>query len=643
MENGGTNQEPDTASKITIKGILSLLMANIDEKCEKRVISLGMGDPTAYSCFRTTYVASDAVVDSVQSEKFNGYAPTVGLLQTRKAIAEYLSRDIPYKLSPDDVYITSGCTQAIDVSLAMLARPGANILLPRPGFPIYELCAAFRHLEVRHFDLLPDRGWEVDLDAVETLADENTVALVIINPGNPCGNVYTYQHLKKIAETAEKLGILVIADEVYGHLAFGANPFVPMGVFGSIVPVLTLGSLSKRWIVPGWRLGWFVTSDPRGTFKQPKVVERMKKYFDILGGPATFIQAAVPRILEQTEEVFFTKTINILKQTSDICYDRIKEIPCITCPHKPQGSMAMMITMATPEVEIGDNFKVHVFSSSSELLEKLHEKWNSEKEQPYPAMYSSVFGGIILDPAMMVIPIDDHMVHRGHGVFDTAIIMNGYLYELDVHLDRFLRSAAKAKISSPFPRSTLRSILVQLTAASQCKKGTLRYWLSAGPGDFLLSPAGCSTSAFYAVVIKDDFSQCKEGVRVVTSTIPMKSPLFATMKNVNYLPNVLSKMEAEEKGASASIWVDEEGFIAEGPNVNVAFVTHDKELVLPFFDKILSGCTALRLLELAPKLVEQGHLKSVRTGNLTVEEAKERCFVSITRPDLDDLIAKLKF
>jgi len=63
----------------------------------------------------------------------------------------------------------------------------------------------------------------------------------------------------------------VIADEVYGHLAFGSKPFVPMGVFGSIVPVLTLGSLSKRWIVPGWRLGWFVTTDPSGSFKDPKV------------------------------------------------------------------------------------------------------------------------------------------------------------------------------------------------------------------------------------------------------------------------------------------------------------------------------------------------------------------------------------
>ncbi|XP_073026946.1 D-amino-acid transaminase, chloroplastic-like isoform X2 [Primulina eburnea] len=252
-------------------------------------------------------------------------------------------------------------------------------------------------------------------------------------------------------------------------------------------------------------------------------------------------------------------------------------------------------------------------------------------------MYSSIFGGIILDPAMMVIPLDDHMVHRGHGVFDTAIILDGHLYELDVHLARFLRSATKAKIVSPFPQSTLRSILIQLTAASNCRKGTLRYWLSAGPGDFLLSPAGCPKSAFYAVVIDHNFSQCKEGVKVITSKIPMKSPFFATMKNVNYLPNVLSQMEAEENGAFASIWVDEEGHIAEGPNVNVAFITREKELILPFFDKILSGCTALRLLELAPKLVDQGRLKDVRIRNLTVEEAKgtaEMMYVGSTLPIL---------
>ncbi|MFS7929358.1 putative aminotransferase, class I/classII, tyrosine/nicotianamine aminotransferase [Helianthus anomalus] len=341
--------EIETPTNVTIKGILGLLMANVgDDDKKKRLISLGMGDPTAFSCFTTTSVAVDAVVEMITSHKFNGYSPTVGLPQTRSAICEYLSTNLPYKLSPDDVYITAGCTQAIEVAISILASPNANILVPRPGFPIYELCAAFRNVEIRHFDLLPENGWEVDLDAVDALADQNTVAIVIINPGNPCGNVYSYNHLKKIAETAKKHKIVVIADEVYGHLAFGANPFVPMGVFGSMVPVLTLGSLSKRWIVPGWRLGWFVMTDPNAIFKNAKTVERLKKYFDICGGPATFIQAAVPRILKETSEAFFTRTLNILKHTSDLCANKIKDIPCLTCPTKPQGSMAMMVKLSIP-------------------------------------------------------------------------------------------------------------------------------------------------------------------------------------------------------------------------------------------------------------------------------------------------------
>lgn len=127
------------------------------------------------------------------------------LFDFNRAVAEYLSCNLPYKLTSDDVFITSGCTQAIDVALAMLARPGANILLPKPGFPIYELCAAFRNLEVRHFDLVPDKGWEVDLDAIDALTDQNTVAMVVINPGNPCGNVYSYQHLEKVSDVSYSL------------------------------------------------------------------------------------------------------------------------------------------------------------------------------------------------------------------------------------------------------------------------------------------------------------------------------------------------------------------------------------------------------------------------------------------------------
>lgn len=336
--------EPPTSTcgGFSIRSVLDAIYANLDPEDSRPVIPLGHGDPSAFPSFRTVDVAVDAVVEAVRSSRFNSYAPSAGILPARKAVAEYLSQNLPYNLSPDDVYMTVGCSQAAEIAIEALARPGANILLPRPSYPHYELCAARQKIEIRHFDLQPEIGWEVDLDLVENLADENTVAIVIINPGNPCGNVYTDQHLKEVAETASKLGIVVIADEVYGHLTFGSKPFVPMAMFGSIVPVLTLGSISKRWVVPGWRVGWLVTSDPNDILHKCGFVDSLKDILALSCDPATVLQAALPQILGKTGDNFFLKIKGILRQDVDICYDVLKEIPCISCPYKPEGSMSVM-------------------------------------------------------------------------------------------------------------------------------------------------------------------------------------------------------------------------------------------------------------------------------------------------------------
>ncbi|KAG7031718.1 D-amino-acid transaminase, chloroplastic [Cucurbita argyrosperma subsp. argyrosperma] len=263
---------------------------------------------------------------------------------------------------------------------------------------------------------------------------------------------------------------------------------------------------------------------------------------------------------------------------------------------------------------------------SSQVLERLRASRENQENQPqFLAMYSSVVGGITTDPAVMVIPIDDHMVHRGHGVFDTAAIVDGHLYELDQHLDRILRSASMAKINLPvsYDREKIKNILIRTASASKCRNGQLRYWLSAGPGNFLLSTSGLHQPALYAIVIQGKPPSPPKGIKVITSSIPMKPPQFATMKSVNYLPNVLSNMEAEEKGAYTAIWLDSEGFIAEGPSMNVGFITKDKEFLMPHFDKILSGCTAKRIITLAERLVTEGRLRSIRFENLTMEEGKK--------------------
>ena len=177
----------------------------------------------------------------------------------------------------------------------------------------------------------------------------------------------------------------------------------------------------------------------------------------------------------------------------------------------------------------------------------------------------------------------------------------------------------------------MREILIQMTAASGCKDGSIKYWLSAGPGDFLLSPTGCTGPAFYAVVIaaaSASFagrrSQQNDGVKAITTAVPMKHPFFAGIKSVNYLPNALALVEAEERGAYAPVWVDEDGCVAEGPTMNVAFVTAAGDLVLPAFDRVLGGCTAKRLLALAPRLVEAGLLRGAGDARISADEAR-RC------------------
>jgi 4-amino-4-deoxychorismate lyase len=248
-----------------------------------------------------------------------------------------------------------------------------------------------------------------------------------------------------------------------------------------------------------------------------------------------------------------------------------------------------------------------------------------DKASNFYAMYSSILGGIVTDPALMVVPLDDHMAHRGHAVFDTATLTHGMLYQLDPHLDRLIQSAGGARISLPFPRERLRQIILETAAASGRRDGSVRYWLSAGPGGYGLGPAECVRSSFYVIVFKQEAypeSYYSQGIKVITSRVPIKPPLFARIKSTNYLPNVLVVLEAKDHGADNGIFIDQRGMVAESSNMNVAFVTKDGVFRHPPFDAILSGITIQRVLDFAQRLVQQGTLNAVQLADISVEEGR---------------------
>jgi 4-amino-4-deoxychorismate lyase len=263
--------------------------------------------------------------------------------------------------------------------------------------------------------------------------------------------------------------------------------------------------------------------------------------------------------------------------------------------------------------------------TSDEAIARLRQAVHA-KASGFYAMYSSVLGGIVTDPALMVLPLDDHMVHRGHAVFDTAMIVNGMLYQLDAHLERFLRSAEMARIALPLAPEQLRQIIIETAATSGRRDAAVRYWLSAGPGGFGLSSAECLGSSFYVMIFRElsyPEAYYSKGMKVITSAVPIKPPLFARIKSTNYLPNVLVVLEARDQGADNGIFIDAQGLIGESSNMNVAFVTRDGVLRHPKFDVILSGITVQRLLQLARRLVSQGDLRDIVVDDITVEAGRE--------------------
>ncbi len=259
--------------------------------------------------------------------------------------------------------------------------------------------------------------------------------------------------------------------------------------------------------------------------------------------------------------------------------------------------------------------------------------WTAERatrrqpwQSPYLAMYASVWGGIVTDPALMLVPIDDHMVHRGDGVFDTCKCVGGSLYNLGAHLDRLEQSAAALHIKMPCDRDTLVGLIRDTVRAGGKPEASVRVLVSRGPGSFGCSPYDCPGPALYIMVtdLPPSFMDAHpQGATAAVSTIPAKPPFFAAVKNCNYLPNVLMKKESKDRKVDFVICLDASGFLAEGPTENIGIVGADGTLAFPTLDNILPGTTMLRVVALARELTARGDRPTnVVFRDITVDEAE---------------------
>ncbi|MEW5911420.1 MAG: aminotransferase class IV [Thermodesulfobacteriota bacterium] len=264
-------------------------------------------------------------------------------------------------------------------------------------------------------------------------------------------------------------------------------------------------------------------------------------------------------------------------------------------------------------------------------LKALPRPWASD----YLAMYSIWLGGIVTDPWLMSVPMDDHLVHRGDGVFEATKCVHGRIYLFERHLERLHRSAAGIHLTPPLTRTELTALAKAVVRAGGQRDCMLRIYLSRGPGGFTTNPFECPQPGLYLVAGRAHPpapGAYEHGVQVGVSQMPSKSGFFASVKSCNYLPNVLLKREAVNRGWDFAVCLDADGHLAEGSTENVGLVDPQGRLLLPLPENILEGTTVGRCTELA-----QDMGLSVERRALTVEDLKQASEAMLFGTTLDVL------
>src|SRR5579871_302198 len=229
-----------------------------------KVLPLNVGDPLNFD-FQTPPHIIEAAYKAMRDGK-NGYAPSPGVPEALDAIrGEAARKGIT---SVRDVFVTSGVSETVDLCISALVNPGEDILTPKPDYPLYSAVLCKLGIALNTYDLNEDDGWQPELADIQRRITPRTRAIVLINPNNPTGSLCTRQMLEQIADLARRHNLVVFSDEIYDKLILEeGTPHIAFAAVAPDVPCISFGSMSKNYLVPGWRIGWGIASGDAAAVK----------------------------------------------------------------------------------------------------------------------------------------------------------------------------------------------------------------------------------------------------------------------------------------------------------------------------------------------------------------------------------------
>lgn len=308
--------------------------ANRLEEEGHRILKLNIGNPAPFGFSAPDEIIQDVIHNLANAE---GYTASKGLFAARKAIMHECQRMQIPGVEIEDIILGNGASELIVMAMQALLNNGDEILVPAPDYPLWTAAVNLAGGKARHYLCDEQADWFPDLADIESKISDKTRGIVVINPNNPTGAVYSQELLEAIVELARRHNLIIFADEIYSKILYDDAEFIPMGKLAQDVLCVSFNGLSKAYRLAGFRSGWMVISGAK---------HRARSYIEGLEMLSSMrLCANVPAMYAVQTALGGYQSINELiipggrlRDQRDTALKAIAEIPGLSCV-KPKGAL----------------------------------------------------------------------------------------------------------------------------------------------------------------------------------------------------------------------------------------------------------------------------------------------------------------
>lgn len=320
------------------------------EAAGHKILKLNVGNPATFG-----FEAPDDMLKDVikQLPNAQGYSDSQGLYSARVAIMQYYQQKGLKDIRVEDIYIGNGVSELIAMSMQALLNNGDEVLIPSPDYPLWTASVYLSGGKPVHYICDEEQNWAPSIEDIKSKITKNTKAIVLINPNNPTGAVYSKQCLLEIAELAEQHGLIIFSDEIYDKVLYDQTVHHSIAVLRPDLFTVTFSGLSKNYRAAGFRTGWMMLSGSR--LHASDYIEGLNMLASMRLCPNVPCQFAIQQALGGYQSIndLVEKDGRLYKQM-EFAYKALNEIDGITCT-RPQGAMYLFPKIDLEKFNIKDD------------------------------------------------------------------------------------------------------------------------------------------------------------------------------------------------------------------------------------------------------------------------------------------------